>query len=54
MDELKELLMEKIKVCASGITRGSSSDTDNKEAEAIEHLARAISYLDQIKEREVN
>lgn len=54
MDELIKLLQSKIKVCASGINSMSNSVTDRDEAEAVEHLTRALSYLYQIKEKEGN
>lgn len=54
MDELKNLLKDKIELCATSINARTPSDVDVREAEAIEHLARALSYINQIEEREVN
>lgn len=50
MDELKMLLREKIKLCASYISSKSSNEMDLREAQAVEHLSRALNYLCQIKE----
>lgn len=50
MDELKTLLKAKIKLCASNITERTPNDMDLREAQAVEHLSRALSYLCQIKE----
>ena len=50
MDELKELLKEKIKLCASTISKTSSNELDLREAKAVDHLSRALSYLYLIKE----
>lgn len=50
MDELKEMIKEKIKYCVSCISYHSSRREDCYEAEAVEHLSRALSYLHQIKE----
>lgn len=50
MDELKELLKEKIKLCASNIKQATASNVDLHEAQAVEHLSRALLNLYQIKE----
>lgn len=50
MDELKALLKEKIKFCASSITATSPNEMDLREAQAVEHLSRALNYLYQIEE----
>lgn len=50
MDELKTLLKEKIKLCASSINKTSSNEMDLREAQAVEHLSRALNYLYQIEE----
>lgn len=50
MDELKELLKEKIELCVSNIRQTTTSNVDLQEAQAVEHLTRALSYLYHIKE----
>lgn len=50
MDEIKILLKQKIKLLADSITSSTNSEFDLREAEAIEHLSRALSYINQIKE----
>ena len=45
MEELKKQIKEKIKVCASAISDHSNSEMDLREAQAIEHLTKALSYL---------
>lgn len=50
MDELKTLLKEKIKLCASSIDKTSSNEMDLREAQAVEHLSRALINLYQIEE----
>ena len=50
MEDIKEIIKRKMFTCLSAINNTSNSETDNKEAEAVEHLARAYSYLAQIKE----
>lgn len=52
MDGIKELIKLKIELCLDGIGSRTNAITDNAEAEAVEHLARAYSYLYQIKESE--
>ena len=52
MEDIKYLIKEKIKLCLSGITNASNSESDVNEAEAVEHLSRAYSYLNQINESE--
>ena len=50
MEDIKEIIKKKMVMCLSGINNVSNCETDCKEAEAVEHLARAYSYLSQIKE----
>ena len=52
MKDIKDLIKEKIKLCLGGITQTSNRSNVNEVAEAVEHLARAYSYLNQIKESE--
>lgn len=52
MDEIKAIIKQKIKICAVAISNLSTPQANNAEAEAIEHLARAYSYLNQINESE--
>ena len=56
MNELKNLVKEKIKICGNSITPHSSNDMDLREAQAIEHLSRALCYLSclSLLEREDN
>lgn len=50
MEEVKKIIKNKILTCLSAISSVSNCETDCKEAEAIEHLARAYNYLNQNKE----
>lgn len=50
METIKETIKKKIAMCLSGINNVSNCENDCKQAEAVEHLARAYSYLSQIKE----
>lgn len=50
METIKETIKSKILICLSAINNVSNCETDYKESEAVEHLARAYSYLNQIKE----
>ena len=52
MDTILELILSKINTCLTGIAPISSNDNDAKAGEAVEHLARAYSYLYHIKESE--
>ena len=52
MDTILQLILSKINTCLTGIAQVSSSTNDAKAGEAVEHLARAYSYLYQIKESE--
>ena len=52
MEDIKYLIKEKIKSCLSGITNASNSASNVNEAEAVEHLSMAYSYLNQINESE--
>lgn len=52
MDEIKRTIKKKIELCLSGISNISNRESDRAVAEAVEHLARAYSYLSQIKESE--
>jgi hypothetical protein len=51
MDELKELLEQKIFLCASSITKLSTVESDAYSASAVEHLTKALLNIEQIKER---
>ena len=51
MEDIKDLI-EKIKFCLSVITNASNSESDVNEAESVEHLSRAYSYLNQTNESE--
>lgn len=50
IEELKNIMKSKIVLCASGIDRHSNSGVDKNVAEAVMNLAKALSYLSQIKE----
>lgn len=50
MEEINKIIKNKIATCLCAISNISNCETDCKEAEAVEHLARAYSYLNQIKE----
>lgn len=52
MCDLMIRIKEKIKMCSSGITPTSTAECDVAEAQAIEHLARALSYLHQINKED--
>lgn len=52
MNEIKSLIKDKMKLCLNSISAVSSNEMDRNEAEAVEHMARALSYIDQIKEDE--
>ena len=52
MDTILQLIISKIGTCLTGITPISKSDNDAKVGETVKHLARAYSYLYQIKESE--
>lgn len=52
MEETKELLKHKINVCLSEVSGAARTDRLAAAAEAVEHLAKAYYYLDQIKEDE--
>lgn len=49
---LKETLKDKINLCGSAITNRSSFTSDNTQSNTIANLAKALWYLDQIKEEE--
>lgn len=50
MDEIKSLIKDKMCLCLNSISNLSSHMMDENEAHAVEHLARALSYINQIKE----
>ena len=52
MDTILQIIISKIGTCLTSITQTSNNDNDAKAGEAVEHLARAYSYLYQIKESE--
>ena len=54
MDTILQIIISKIGTCLTGITPVSNNDSDAKVGETVEHLARAYSYLYQIKESEKN
>ena len=50
MDKIKSLIKDKMCLCLNSISNLSSNGMDRNEAEAVEHLAKALSYINQIKE----
>lgn len=50
MDEIKSLIKDKMRLCLNSISQISSNETDRNEAQAVEHLARALNYIDPIEE----
>jgi len=54
MEYIKQLIKKKIKLCLSGITNTSNSESDVNEAEAVKCLALALTYVDGIEESEDN
>lgn len=49
MDELKELIKKKIKLCADNITNSVTREALDHGASAVEHLTRALLNLNQCK-----
>lgn len=50
MDTVKRQILASMILCLNKIHQYSVPDLDKKESEAVEHLARAYSYLYQLKE----
>ena len=52
MRKIIEQIENKLEICLTGISKSTSSDTDMKEAAAVESLTKALLNCYEIKKRE--